>query len=86
MNTPICVTFAGCIGSSKTPIATYLSYKFGLPIFNNDALRSEIIEDFREFREDEYISRRNARCLELIESKKSFIFDASVDREWAKMQ
>ena len=41
----ICITFAGCVGSSKTPISNYLSTKLNLPIFNNDAIRSEIIEN-----------------------------------------
>lgn len=82
----ICITFAGAVGSSKTPIANYLSYKLALPIFNNDAIRTEVIEDFSVFNEEEYLNRRNARGKEIIESGKSFIYDASVDREWKQLK
>jgi len=40
-----CLTFAGAAGSSKTPISNYLSTKLLLPVFNNDAIRTEVIED-----------------------------------------
>jgi len=86
MKKPICITFSGCVGSSKSPITNYLSYNFNLPVFNNDAIRSEILEDFGEFNKDEYILRRNERCLSILESGKSFIFDASVDREWENLK
>lgn len=82
----ICITFAGAVGSSKTPIANYLSYKLNLPIFNNDSIRTEVIEDFSIFNEDEYLSRRNARGKEIIKNGKSFIYDASVDREWKQLK
>ncbi len=39
------ILFAGAVGSGKTPISNYLSYKLNLPIYNNDAIRSEVIED-----------------------------------------
>lgn len=86
MKKPICITFSGCVGSSKTPIAVYLSYNLNLPVFNNDALRSEILEDFGKFEEEEYILRRNERCLSILESGKSFIFDVSIDREREKLK
>ncbi len=82
----ICITFAGAVGSSKTPIANYLSYKLNLPIFNNDAIRTEVIEDFSIFNKDEYLNRRNARGKEIIGNGKSFIYDASVDREWKQLK
>jgi hypothetical protein len=34
-NSKICVTFAGAVGSSKTPITNYISTKINSPIFNN---------------------------------------------------
>jgi len=37
------VAFAGVVGSSKTPISNYLSGVFGLPVFNADAVRSEVM-------------------------------------------
>lgn len=84
MNKKVLVTFAGVVGSSKTPIASYLSYKFNLPLFNTDAIRSEVMEDLLSFDEQEYKKRRDIRLSELVKMGKSFILDASVDREWAK--
>jgi hypothetical protein len=80
------VTFAGAVGSSKTPIASYFSYKFDLPIFNTDAIRSEVIEDFLVFNEEEFRLRRNKRLKELLNKGKSFILDASIDREWINLR
>ena len=79
----ILVTFAGAVGSSKTPIAFHLSYKFNLPIFNTDAIRSEVTEDLLIFNKEEYKSRRDKRLKALIDKGESFILDASIDREWA---
>jgi hypothetical protein len=77
-----CVCFAGAVGSSKTPIAHYLSLNFGLPIHNNDVVRTEVKEDFGELREDEYIARRDQRIKAMVSTGRSFILDASVDRSW----
>ncbi|MFA6099544.1 MAG: hypothetical protein WC750_01540 [Patescibacteria group bacterium] len=79
---PICITFAGPVGSSKTPIATYLSWNLGLPIFNNDAIRSEVSEDLGKFDVEVYTQRRQERGVTLINSGISFIKDSSVDRAW----
>ena len=76
------IIFAGAPGSSRTPIAYYLSWKIGLPILNNDGIRTEVVEDLGVFNEEEYIKRRNARIEEVIGGGISFIYDASVDREW----
>jgi len=81
-NKKICITFAGAVGSSKTPIANYLSTKLSLPVFNNDAIRSEIIEDLGVFNDNEHAKRRNARLGEIIKNGHFFICDASIDREW----
>ena len=78
----VVVTFAGAVGSSKTPIACHLSYRFNLPVFNTDAIRSEVTEDMLVFNEDEFKVRRDNRMRGLIGGGKSFIFDASIDREW----
>ena len=40
-NKKFCITFAGAVGGSKTPIANFLSTKLNLPVFNNDAIRSQ---------------------------------------------
>ena len=79
---PICITFAGAIGSSKTPITNYLSTKLNLPVFNNDAIRSEILEDFGKFDSKEHMNRRDKMLGKIVKSKISFICDVSVDREW----
>ena len=77
-----CVLFSGVTGSSKTPIANYLSIQFNLPILNNDAIRTEVREDLLVFDETEYIKRRNERIEVALKRNKSFIYDASIDRNW----
>ena len=78
----ICITFAGAVGSSKTPISNYLSTKLALPIYSNDAVRSEVLEDLGVLDTDEYLKRRNSRLNEIFKSGVSFICDVSVDRQW----
>jgi len=78
----ICILFAGVVGCSKTPISNFLSTRFNLPVLNNDAIRTEVLEDFYLFNQDEYTKRRNERIQYIIENNISFIYDASVDREW----
>ena len=85
MSKKICITFAGVVGSSKTPIAIFLSGKLGLPVLNNDAIRIEILEDLREFQDQEYKKRRDDRLEAVLERNISFIYDASIDREWQKL-
>lgn len=79
----VCILFAGPIGSGKSPIANYLSYKLNLPVFNNDLLRTEVREDLLRFDADEYVRRRTERLKEILDSGISFIYDASCDRRWA---
>lgn len=83
---PFCITFAGCIGSSKTPIAHFLSAAFSLPIHDNDAIRTEVTEDLGHFEEQEYLKRRDERLKALIEQKTSFICAASIDRQWGVLK
>lgn len=83
---PYCVTFAGAIGTGKTPIAHMLSVTFGLPIHNNDAIRSGVIEDFGELKEEEYVRRRDESIRTAIASGRSFILDASIDRSWDRLK
>ena len=78
----ICVTFAGPVGSSKSPISNYLSTTFNLPVFNNDNIRTEITEDIGIFVEKEFLERLELRLRKVVESQISFILDASVDRVW----
>lgn len=85
-NMPICITFAGPVGSSKTPIATYLSWNLGLPVFSNDAIRSEVAEDLGKFDVEVYKQRQKERAMKLIESGISCILDASVDRSWPEVK
>ncbi|MBI5071549.1 hypothetical protein HZB93_01495 [Candidatus Falkowbacteria bacterium] len=82
MNKKILITFAGAIGSSKTPIANYLSCKLNFPVLNNDAIRTEVLEDLSFFNEEEYIKRRDERIHAVLENNPAIIYDASVDREW----
>ena len=82
----ICLTFAGPVGSSKTPIAYFLSYKFGLPILNNDAIRTEVAEDLIIFSQAEYEKRRDERLISILATGHNFIYDASVDRRWKSIK
>lgn len=77
-----CVLFAGPIGSGKSPISNYLSFKLNLPVFNNDIIRTEVKEDLLVWDETEYLKRRNERIQELLKLGNSFIYDASIDRTW----
>lgn len=81
-NQKVCIAFVGPVGSSKSPIAYYISHNLNLPIINNDSIRTEVTEDFLEFNEDEYIKRRNERGEEVLKKGTSFIYDASFDRNW----
>lgn len=74
------ILFAGVVGCSKSPTASYLSYKLNFPIINNDNIRTEVVEDMGAPNKEEYIKRRNERLMELLASKHDFIFDASIDR------
>lgn len=82
MPKPFCVTFAAPVGASKTPIATYLSWNLGLPVWNNDAIRSEIAEDLGHCPEDELRRRANERIQRLLATGRSFIADVSVNHSW----
>lgn len=84
MSSKFCITFAGAVGSSKTPIANYLSGRLLLPIHNNDAIRTEVVEDLGTFDQAVYLERRNDRLIFLLDQGWPFILDASVDREWTQ--
>src|SRR3990170_7125982 len=76
------VLFAAPVGTSKTPIAHFLSSKLSLPIHSNDAIRSEVAEDLLFFDQKEYEKLRDKRLEEIFKKGNSFIVDASIDREW----
>ncbi|NQV12607.1 hypothetical protein HQ524_04555 [Candidatus Uhrbacteria bacterium] len=80
------ISFAGAVGSSKTPTSHYLSCNLGLPILNNDTIRTEVIEDLGEFDEEKYVKRRDERIRQAIAGNDVLIYDASVDREWGKFK
>lgn len=80
-----CITFAGAVGSSKTPIANYLSTELNLPILNNDAIRTQVTEDFLTFDKNIYDQRQEDRCKAMLATGNSFIHDASVDRKWSTL-
>jgi len=76
----IVILFAGPAGSSKTPIANFLSPMLNLPVINNDAIRSEVIADLGVFDEKEFRKRVDERIKYMLESNLSCIYDASIDR------
>jgi hypothetical protein len=82
MKNPRVILFACPMWSSKFAIADYLSWNLGLPIFSRDAIRNEVKEDIGNWDREEFDKRAEPRLKELIKSKKDFILDASVDRQW----
>lgn len=88
MKQPICVLFAGAVGSSKSPIALHLSWNLGLPIFSTDAIRTEVHEDTLSNEEDPklYQDLVTSRMQQVLKTKHSFIFDSSVDRKYARVK
>ena len=85
---PLLITFAGHPGSGKTPVAYYLSQNLNLPIFNNDAIRTEVHEDTLspDFDNRLYESKRQSRLSNLLDTRRTFIYDASVDRRWKDLR
>lgn len=81
---PVCITFAGPFGCSKSPVAQYLSCEFGLPVFSNDIIRNEVREDTMKSELDipTYRERWYPRLARLIARGQSFIHDSSNDRRW----
>lgn len=83
------VIFGGVPGTSKTPVAYYLSWEFSLPIFSHDAIRNEVKEDLLvdDINAPEALKEFEKRAAErreqLLGSGKPVIFDSSVDRKWA---
>ncbi len=86
MKVKYCIVFSGAIGSSKSPIAHHVGWNLGLPVFNNDTLRTEVKEDLLDFDSEEYEKRRDDRLFSLLDSGKSFIYDASIDRNWQSLK
>lgn len=84
------MVFAGVPGTSKTPIAHYLSCEFGLPILSADQIRYEVREDLRL--DDinrpggvaEFDKRLDERFQRLLDLQKSVIIDGSSDRRWGE--
>ncbi len=81
--TKYCILFASPIGAGKSPIANYLSCNLNLPVFNNDNIRTEVLEDLGHPDEEEFKKRRDVRLKKVIDSGISFIYDASIDRTWS---
>lgn len=85
MKKPFVILFAGPVGSSKSTIAHYLSWNLDLPIFSNDSVRREVALENGEAEGKAYLERRNAYLKRIIDSKKDFICDASIDRSWEEL-
>jgi hypothetical protein len=92
MSKPYIVTFAGVPGSSKSIIAYFLSITFSLPIFSTDNIRFEVKEDLLALDSnepkvrEEYNRRQTKRFQQILEQKKNFILDGSVDRRWHELK
>lgn len=84
----LCVTFAGAVGSSKTPTALYLSQQLAWPVFSNDAIRIEVLENTLQDTLDVqlYTTLRNQRLQNMLQQGNNFILDASIDRSYQELQ
>lgn len=87
---PHVIFFAGATASGKTELAYYLSETFGLPIFNTDSVRhdTKVYKDTIDINEvlDDYDKALEWRLKPLLERKRSFIYDASVDRKCPELK
>jgi len=86
MTNKFCILFAGPAGSSKTPITNYLSCLLKIPVFNKDAIRTEVREDLLQSNEEEVQKRARERLEIIISEETSFIFDSSIDRSWPQIK
>src|SRR5690349_1208404 len=88
MSKSFAIVFAGVPGTSKSIIANYLSYKFNLPVFNNDQIRWEVCEDYQvdsihtPGALDEFHRRFKVRRKDALSMGNPIILDGSVDRQW----
>jgi predicted kinase len=88
MTKPFVITFAGPPGTSKSPIALYLSHTLRLPVIQMDAIRMEVREDLSiddpadPRVRGEFIKRAHERYRLLLKEGVSFIDDSSADRSW----
>jgi hypothetical protein len=80
--------FAGTPSSTKTQIATYLSWQFGVGIFSTNVIRREIhVKDMStELDIPALDALRDERLKVLTQSRRDFIYDASVDRRWGELK
>lgn len=87
MSTNYCITFAGPIGCSKSPVAHYISMAFGWPLFSNDAVRHEVMEDtLNPILDIKLLDERINEYAKLItQGPQSFVYDASQDRHWDRL-
>lgn len=79
---PMVITFAGPIGSSKTPIAHHLGWNLGIPLFNTDIVRTEFTEDRRSSDRAEFLQVVGERIRSALKFRRNIIIDASIDRLW----
>jgi hypothetical protein len=92
MTKPYVITFAGVPGSSKSIIAFSLSMTFSLPIFSTDNIRYEVKEDLLVENINvpaalkEFHLRQQTRFQNILDTKKNFIRDGSVDRRWQEIK
>ncbi len=82
MNKPIAVLFAGPAGCGKTQVSHHLSWNMGIPIFSNDVIRTEFKTPTSLNKPADYEKVRDTKLKKLLKKKKSFVFDASIDRLW----
>lgn len=87
---PLVIFFAGPTAAGKSQMAYWLSEQFGLPIFSTDSVRQDTkvykdVIDINEALED-FEKAKQWRIKQLLEKKKPFIYDGSVDRRWPQLK
>jgi len=82
MSKPKAILFACPMWSSKFAIVHHIGWNLNIPIFSRDAIRNEVKEDLGKWDAEEFERRAEPRFQKLLDSKKDFILDASIDRKY----
>ncbi len=92
MSKPYVICFAGVSGCGKSSVAHYLSCELGIPAFERDKIRREVLDDLlmpdlsSDVAKKTFEERSEARIQKLFATKTSFVIDSSVDRRWGRLK
>lgn len=87
---PLIIFMAGSPAAGKSEMAYYLSGRLDLPIFSTDSVRHDVKVRTATVNINEVLKKfeieREAGSQAMFKKGKSFIYDGSVDRRWAKVR